>query len=428
MVKIIQESNSENELLRSILRHIKTTLKDRYFLLQSSNDFSFLDNSKISLVKESTEVKIYITKVLENREQDFNEFQMYLKFAPIDSKKEDLRFLLLVETENYQQIKKASENYKNKMSQPKPKEETVVTFMAKKPRYSLEQIIISEEEKDDIVSTLTLINERELIYDKWGFSEIDSKPRLILNFYGAPGTGKTMSAHAVANELNKNILLINYSEIESKYVGDAPKNLMKAFEEAKKSDAVLFFDEADSFLGKRVENVTSSSDQSVNSLRSQMLILLEEFEGVVIFATNLMKNYDPAFESRILKSLEFRLPSKENRIKMIDRMLVKKIPFSEDFNREENLDKLADITEGFSGRELKNSVLESLLLAVHNRVNPLTKEILISGFEKSKQRKESVERSKNTISPEIKEKLEQKIKTQLTKEKEDKVLNGKRDE
>ena len=419
MIKLIEEQHEKNELLRSILRHIKTTTNDRYFLLQSSSDFSFLDSDKISLVKESNEVKIYITKVLEKREQDFNDLQIYLKWSPIDSQKEDLGFLLLVENENYHQIKKASENYKNKMSEPKPKEEISVMFMAKKPRYSLEQIIISEEEKDDIVSTLTLINERELIYDMWGFSEIDSKPRLILNFYGAPGTGKTMSAHAIANELNKNILLINYSEIESKYVGEAPKNLMKAFEEAKKSDAVLFFDEADSFLGKRVENVTSSSDQSVNSLRSQMLILLEEFEGVVIFATNLIKNYDPAFESRILKSLEFKLPSKENRIKMIDRMLVKKIPFSEDFNREESLNKLADLTEGFSGRELKNAVLESLILAVHNKVNPLMEKVLLSGFEKSKQRKESVERNKtkSSISPELKEKLEDKIKNQLSKEK-----------
>lgn len=419
MIKLIEEQHEKNELLRSILRHIKTTTNDRYFLLQSSSDFSFLDSDKISLVKESNEVKIYITKVLEKREQDFNDLQIYLKWSPIDSQKEDLGFLLLVENENYHQIKKASENYKNKMSEPKPKEEISVMFMAKKPRYSLEQIIISEEEKDDIVSTLTLINERELIYDMWGFSEIDSKPRLILNFYGAPGTGKTMSAHAIANELNKNILLINYSEIESKYVGEAPKNLMKAFEEAKKSDAVLFFDEADSFLGKRVENVTSSSDQSVNSLRSQMLILLEEFEGVVIFATNLIKNYDSAFESRILKSLEFKLPTKENRIKMINRMLVKKIPFSEDFNREEALDKLADLTKGFSGREIKNAVLESLVIAVHNKINLLTKEILISGFEKSKQRKESVERnkSKDPISTELKEKLEEKIKNQLSKEK-----------
>ena len=68
---------------------------------------------------------------------------------------------------------------------------------------------------------------------------------------------------------------------------------------------MLFFDEADSFLGKRIQNVSSSSDQAINSLRSQMLILLEDFEGVVVFATNLADNYDKAFESRICKHISF---------------------------------------------------------------------------------------------------------------------------
>ena len=71
MIKLIEEQHEKNELLRSILRHIKTTTTDRYFLLQSSSDFSFLDSDKISLVKESNEVKIYITKVLEKLSPDF---------------------------------------------------------------------------------------------------------------------------------------------------------------------------------------------------------------------------------------------------------------------------------------------------------------------------------------------------------------------
>ncbi|MGC8140941.1 AAA family ATPase, partial [Salmonella enterica] len=81
----------------------------------------------------------------------------------------------------------------------------------------------------------------------------------------------------------------------------APKNLQAAFDVAKNNDCVLFFDEADSFLGKRITNVVQGADQALNSLRSQMLILLEEFKGIVIFATNLVTNFDTAFESRILK-------------------------------------------------------------------------------------------------------------------------------
>lgn len=415
MIDVIEETTADNEFLKSVLRFLKTTLNDRYILLQSPIDFPlYIDFEKIQLVKEVNETfKIHITNVLKSRVEDFTELDNYLKFLKTDYYKDKTGFLLLVEVENHRQIISSFSKYKKKMD--KEKQEEIVTFYSIKPKFSLNEIILNEDEKEDIISALTLIRERELIYDVWGFSEIDSKPRLILNFYGVPGTGKTMSAHAVAHELNKNILLINYSEIESKYVGDAPKNLMKAFEKAKKSDAVLFFDEADSFLGKRVENVSSSSDQSVNSLRSQMLILLEDFEGIVIFATNLVKNYDSAFESRILKHLEFRLPSFENRVKILDRMLVDKIPFEEKFQRKEVLMKLAELTENFSGRELKNAVLESLSLAVHNGLRILNEDVLVLGFQKNKQRKESIENNKNKskISPELKERLEERISNTL---------------
>ena len=150
---------------------------------------------------------------------------------------------------------------------------------------------------------------------------MDSKPKSILNFYGPPGTGKTMCAHAISNMLNKPLLALNYSEIESKYVGDAAKNLKKAFDTARDKEAVMFFDEADSFLGKRIENVTQGSDQALNSLRSQMLILLEEHEGIVIFATNLVTNFDKAFESRILDHIKLELPNREARADIINKML-----------------------------------------------------------------------------------------------------------
>ncbi len=426
MIKIIQETTTKNEFLISILKFIKTTLNDRYMLLKSEIDFiALLKNIQLVEEIDISNTKFYRTEVLKHRIEDFKEFSQYLKLIKRDNIYEntkDLGFFLLVESENSQKIINVVENYKNKMN--KDKKEEIIVLNASKPKYQLEQIILNDDEREDIKSALTLIREQKLIYDDWGFSEIDAKPRLILNFYGAPGTGKTMAAHAVAHELNKNILLINYSEIESKYVGDAPKNLMRAFEEATKSDAVLFFDEADSFLGKRVENVSSSSDQSVNSLRSQMLILLENFEGVVIFATNLVKNYDSAFESRILKHLEFKLPSTENRIKILDRMFVKKIPFQDGFNREESLKKLADLTKGFSGRELKNTVLESLTLAVHNGKNILDENILITAFEKGRQRKESIENNKKnkTIPSELKEKLESKIKAQIFQEQKEEEI------
>lgn len=234
------------------------------------------------------------------------------------------------------------------------------TFLPQTPRYSFDMIILPQETKTRIVNDLNTIKHQDLIYNQWGFSEVDPKPKSILNFFGPPGTGKTMCAHAIANMLNKPLLALNYSEIESKYVGDAAKNLKKAFDTAAEIKAVMFFDEADSFLGKRIENVSHGSDQALNSLRSQMLILLEEFEGVVLFATNLVTNFDKAFESRILDHIKLELPNREARAEIIDKMLPSKLPVEHRFNHEELLEA-SDLIEGFAGREIKSAILTMLL-------------------------------------------------------------------
>lgn len=161
-------------------------------------------------------------------------------------------------------------------------------FTPTKPRYSFDKVILPDDVKKRIMADLSVIKHTELIYKTWGFEEIDGIPRLVLSLYGKPGTGKTMIAHAIANYFSKPLLALNYSEIESKYVGDAAKNLKHAFDTATELGAVLFFDEADSFLGKRIQNVSQGAEQAINSLRSQMLILLEEHEGIVLFATNLV--------------------------------------------------------------------------------------------------------------------------------------------
>ncbi|MCR5076770.1 MAG: AAA family ATPase [Prevotella sp.] len=234
------------------------------------------------------------------------------------------------------------------------------TFLPVTARYSFKQVIISEAIKQEIFDALNIIKYKDIIYKEWGFEEIDPIPKSVLNFYGPPGTGKTMCAHAVANEMEKKLLALNYAEIESKYVGEAPKNLMKAFECAKQNDCVLFFDEADSFLGKRIQNVTQGAEQALNSLRSQMLILLEEFSGIVIFATNLVSNFDKAFESRILKHIKFELPNEEARVQIIKKMIPSKLPLDKTLT-DDNYMALSKLADGLSGREIKSCILECML-------------------------------------------------------------------
>lgn len=290
------------------------------------------------------------------------------------------------------------------------------------PRYSFNRIILPTELRQQIYDSINIIKYQKLIYKDWGFEEVDTIPKSILNFYGPPGTGKTMCAHAIAKEVDKKLLALNYAEIESKYVGEAPKNLQRAFDIAKEEDCVLFFDEADSFLGKRINNVTQGAEQALNSLRSQMLILLEEFPGIVIFATNLVSNFDRAFESRILKHLKFNLPNREARIEIIRHMLPKKLPLQNGIS-EELLLKLSESSDGFSGREIKNAILNILLAkaSVCGNNAIFTDEDLISGFIHQKEELEQLKKAKENSKI---EKIKRAITENRVKEaKEEKKVN-----
>ena len=229
----------------------------------------------------------------------------------------------------------------------------------------MEQIELQEKTKKGLEEVILLVQKQKLIYEEWGFKEVDGIAKTLINFHGKPGTGKTMSAHIIANELGRKLINANYADLESKFVGDAPKNLVAAFDLAEKNNAILFFDEADSFLGKRITNVSQSSDQAINSLRSELLKLLEEISIIVIFATNLLDNYDKAFHSRFLRSVMFELPDKTQRIIIIKKHIPNKLyeKGAKELSNEE-LECLSELAEGFSGCEIKNSVLNSLIKAV----------------------------------------------------------------
>lgn len=237
-------------------------------------------------------------------------------------------------------------------------EKRVQSFIPIEPKYSLKSVIMSKEMRLQIEDALSILRNRKKIYEDWGFAEVDPQPKAVLSFWGPPGTGKTMCAQALAHEMGVRILSVNYSEIESKYMGESPKNLDAAFKSAKENNALLFFDEADSFLGKRITNVQQSSDQAINSLRSEMLKRLEEFEGIVIFATNLVKNFDQAFQTRILKHIKFELPNKEARTSIYKTLIPSKCPL--DGFDETTYDFLSEHSDGFSGRDIRNTILDTL--------------------------------------------------------------------
>lgn len=184
----------------------------------------------------------------------------------------------------------------------------------------------------------------------------------------------------------------------------------------------MFFDEADSFLGKRIQNVTHGSDQALNSLRSQMLILLENFTGIVIFATNLVTNFDNAFKSRILKHIYFGLPNTEARMAILNKMIPSKLPVDKSFTSEKLLVE-SEFIEGFSGREIRNSVLDMIISKVDtlNDNYMFTILDLHNALEKREKSKEKlIEESNRTIKEKIAQKLKEKV---IENENKNNILN-----
>jgi len=226
---------------------------------------------------------------------------------------------------------------------------------AREPQYTFDQIVLEDNVLEELQYSIKFENVRDKVYNEWGLSKIEPCPKLALNFHGESGTGKTMAAHGMANAMGRKIILASYAEIESKYHGDGPKNVKKLFQIASDTNAVLFIDEADSLLSKRLTNVTQGSEQAINSMRSQLLIQIEQFTGVVIFATNLARNYDSAFVTRI-RSIHFRKPNFDMRKKLWQIMLLPQLPLDADID----MDKLASI-EDICGRDIKNTIVKSAI-------------------------------------------------------------------
>jgi len=221
------------------------------------------------------------------------------------------------------------------------------------PRYRLDKdVILSAYTALQLKECLARLRFRRTIYVDWDFASVDPMGLCtVINFYGPPGTGKTLAAEAVAGQLGLKFLPVGIAEMESKFLGETAKNIQAAFHTAREEQAVLFFDEADTLLGKRLSSVTQGVDNEVNAMRSTLLIELEKFDGIVIFATNFERNYDSAFRSRIAYHIRFDLPDYAARRRLWDRLMVTSIPLAGP--REPLLTHCAEATDGLSGRELR---------------------------------------------------------------------------
>jgi SpoVK/Ycf46/Vps4 family AAA+-type ATPase len=251
-------------------------------------------------------------------------------------------------------------------------------YQPREPLYHFEQLIVPDSVKKSLVMAARVIDLERRVFDEWGLRKIEPFPRSALNFYGPPGTGKTLAAHALAAHLGRKILLASYGQIESMYHGEGPKNVEAAFHAAQRDGALLFIDEADSLLSKRLTNVTQGSEQAINSMRSQLLLCLDQFKGVVVFATNLVENYDAAFETRV-RNIEFPVPDFDCRRKIWLVHFPPELPLAGDVAPEE----LANVGD-LCGREIRNAVVEAAFQAAMNGAPHVARQDLLDSIDRVK--------------------------------------------
>lgn len=227
------------------------------------------------------------------------------------------------------------------------------------PERTFADVILPPATRKALDHALAQVRNHALIFGRWGLGERHASGLgLAFNFAGPPGTGKTICAEAIAHALGMKLLVVDYSELESMWMGETPKNVVGAFEAAVAQKAVLFFDEADAIAGRRSSGA-HMQEREGNLTVNVLLRELEAFNGVVIFATNLAANFDPAFERRIRTHVRFEMPGVEERTRIWEVQLhPKKTPLAADVD-------FRALSERYvaSGGEIKNAVLKAAAAA-----------------------------------------------------------------
>jgi len=220
------------------------------------------------------------------------------------------------------------------------------------------QVILPPDILDSLTELIARIRHRRTVYDLWGFDRVLSTARGVTAlFSGGPGTGKTLVASAIANELGMDLYRVDLSRVMSKWIGETEQNLAKLFDAAEDGNAIILFDEADSLFAKRTE-VKTSVDRYANLEVNYLLQRFDTFEGIAILTTNFGTSIDSAFKRRLSLRLTFPFPDEEQREKMWRAHMPPEVPVSGDFD-------LADISRRYrlSGGYIRNCALRAAFIA-----------------------------------------------------------------
>ena len=237
---------------------------------------------------------------------------------------------------------------------------------------NLKDVVLPQKTFEQIETLLKQNNKKVAsLLKKWGIKQNNEISAKII-FYGYPGTGKTLTAKAIAKELNKPILSLDASKILSMYVGESEKNVRRMFDEyyeiseKLKTKPILLLNEADQFLSTRTTASFSSADKMHNQMQNIFLEQFEKFDGILIATTNLLETFDSAFSRRFEKKIKFEKPSFGERIKLWKL----KLPETAEYEKDFDIKKLAKYE--LSGAQIE-LVIKNTALKVALRKKPVFK-------------------------------------------------------
>jgi adenylate kinase family enzyme len=238
-----------------------------------------------------------------------------------------------------------------------------------------EDLVLNSSTLNHIKEIETWLKFNEILLHEWDM-KAKIKPGFRVMFYGAPGTGKTLTASLLGKYTKRDVYRIDLSMVISKYIGETEKNLSSLFDKAADKDWILFFDEADAVFGKRT-NVRDAHDKYANQEVSYLLQRIENHPGLVILASNFKTNIDTAFTRRFQSIIEFEVPSFDERLQLWENNLPRGISIAEDVNLNE-ISKKYDIT----GANIVNIIQYACLRTLEDENESIKLHHLLQGIKK----------------------------------------------
>lgn len=236
-------------------------------------------------------------------------------------------------------------------------------------------VVLTPQAEEQLKEIESWIEHHHVLLNQWGMGRV-VKPGYRTLFYGPPGTGKTLTASLLGKKTGRDVYRIDLSQMVSKYIGQTEKNLAKVFDRAENKEWILFFDEADALFGNRT-STKDAHDRYANQQVSYLLQRIEDYNGLVILASNLKSNIDEAFMRRFQSMIHFPLPGKDERYHLW------KNGFSKSARLSEHID-LQAIAEKYeiSGGVIINVIQHCSLKAISRQSNEIQLQDIVAGVKR----------------------------------------------